>query len=186
MTLTTEMAWRRFGDGLRQYIARRAPADVVDDLLSDVFVKVHTRIDTLEDGDRLAPWLYQIARNTITDHHRKRRLDSRPIGDFDLQQVEDDEPDAAARLADGLRSMIDTLPDRYRQALVLTELEGLTQAEMGEALGLSVSGAKSRVQRAREMLKAELLACCHFEFDRRGGIVDYEPRPRCCEPVPSH
>ena len=65
-------------------------------------------------------------------------------------------------------------------ALVLTEFEGLTQVEMAEELGLSVSGAKSRVQRARAMLRDDLLECCHFEFDRLGHVIDYEPRPRCC------
>ncbi|HLZ55439.1 MAG TPA: sigma factor-like helix-turn-helix DNA-binding protein, partial [Ktedonosporobacter sp.] len=71
-------------------------------------------------------------------------------------------------------------PDQDRQALVLTEYQGLTQKELGERLGLSFSGAKSRVQRAREKLKQELLACCHFELDRRGHILDYQPRCDCC------
>jgi RNA polymerase sigma-70 factor (ECF subfamily) len=61
----------------------------------------------------------------------------------------------------------------------LTELEGRTQRELADALSLSFSGAKSRVQRGREQLKALLLACCHVEVDRRGGVVDYEPRQGC-------
>lgn len=180
MTITTETAWRDFSSRLRRFIARRAPADEVDDLLSEVFVKVHAHIDTLEDEQRLAPWLYRIARNTVIDHHRTRRPELPPI-DLSEQEQPDEEPDAAARLAGGLRSMIEQLPDKYRQALVLTELEGLTQAELGRQLGLSLSGAKSRVQRARRMLKAELLACCHFEFDSRGRVIDYERRPQCCD-----
>jgi RNA polymerase sigma-70 factor (ECF subfamily) len=75
--------------------------------------------------------------------------------------------------------MIDRLPDPYRQALTLTELEGRTQRELADALGLSLSGAKSRVQRGREQLKELILACCHVEVDRRGGVVDYEPRREC-------
>ena len=180
MTITTENVWREFSDRLRGFIARRAPVDAVDDLLSDVFVKVHSRIDSLEDEERLGPWLYQITRNTITDHYRRRRIDSAPLEGVDAAGS-GEEPDAAERLAAGLQPMIEQLPDKYRTALVLTEFHGLTQAQMGEELGLSISGAKSRVQRAREMLKSELLACCHFEFDRRGRVIEYEARPRCCD-----
>jgi len=76
--------------------------------------------------------------------------------------------------------MVDSLPADYRQALLLTEYQGLTQRELAQKLGLSVSGAKSRVQRAREKLKAMLLDCCHFEFDRRGKVIDYQPNCACC------
>ncbi len=70
-----------------------------------------------------------------------------------------------------------------RQALILTEYQGLTQRELAERLGLSFSGAKSRVQRAREKLKQQLLECCHFELDRRNHILDYQPRCHRCETV---
>jgi RNA polymerase sigma-70 factor (ECF subfamily) len=65
----------------------------------------------------------------------------------------------------------------YRQAVQLSEIEGLPQQEVADRLGLSLSGAKSRIQRGRLMLKDELERCCRFEFDRRGNVMDYEPRP---------
>ena len=179
MTLTTETTWREFSEQLRRFIAKRAPADAVDDLLSEVFVKVHTRIDTLRNEERIAPWLYQIARNTITDHYRRQKPEDVALDGVEAPAPEE-EPNATERLAGGMRLMVDQLPEKYRRALVLTEFDGLTQAEMAGRLGLSVSGAKSRVQRGREALKDELLACCHFEFDSRGKVIDYEPRPRCC------
>ena len=76
--------------------------------------------------------------------------------------------------------MVNSLPEKYRQALLLTEFRGLKQSEMAKELGLSLSGAKSRVQRGREMLRDALLDCCHFEFDRRGHLIDYTPRIDCC------
>lgn len=182
MSITTESAWQAFSDQLRNFIARRAPTDAVDDLLSEVFIKVHTKIDTLADGDRLAPWLYRIARNTVTDHLRAvGRHGTVSLGDHDRTELAEAST-AELDIAGGLRAMVEELPERYRQALILTEFEGLTQAQLGDELGLSLSGAKSRVQRARAMLKDELLACCHFEFDGRGRVIDYEPRLRCCEP----
>ena len=68
------------------------------------------------------------------------------------------------------------LPEHYRQALELTELEGVTQKEAAGRLGLSVSGMKARVQRGRSKLKDVIDDCCSIEFDRRGGLVDYHRR----------
>ena len=184
MTVTTERAWRDFSDRLRRFIGARIPASTdADDVLSDVFVKVHSSIDSLEDEDRLAPWLFQITRNTITDHYRRRRAINESIDGLDVA-LEEDPEEAAESVRESMRGMVEQLPEKYREAIMLTEFEGLSQKQLAERLGISSSGAKSRVQRARSQLRDELLACCHFEFDRRGGIVDYTPRPRCCEPVP--
>ena len=76
--------------------------------------------------------------------------------------------------------MIQELPAKYQEALRLTEFEGLTQNALAQRLGLSLPGAKSRVQRAKEQLKEILLQCCHFEFDRLGKIIDYRPNCDCC------
>jgi RNA polymerase sigma-70 factor (ECF subfamily) len=74
--------------------------------------------------------------------------------------------------------MIYSLPEPYRDAVVLTELEGLTQRELANRLGISLSGAKSRVQRGRAQLKQMLDECCTFEFDRRGKVIDCTPRAK--------
>ncbi len=183
MTVTTESAWLNFSDRLRRFIAARIPTSTdPDDVLSDVFVKVHTSIDTLEDEARLAPWLFQITRNTITDHYRRRRPDSRELTGIDVPVLQDLEQGTDS-ITRSMRDLVDQLPPKYREAIILTEFEGLTQKELAERLGLSASGAKSRVQRARRQLRDELLACCHFEFDRRGGVIEYTPRRGCCQPT---
>src|SRR5262252_2378026 len=94
------------------------------------------------------------------------------------EELPDD--DIVSELLPCIRAMVLSLPAQDRQALILTEYQGLTQKELAQRLGLSLSGAKSRVQRAREKLKQQLLACCHFELDRRGHIIDYQPRCVCC------
>ena len=75
-----------------------------------------------------------------------------------------------------IQEMIANLPSTCRQALMLTTYEGLTQKELSAHLNISVSGAKSRVQRARKRLKAQLLSCCQLELDSFGKIIDYTPR----------
>ena len=180
MNRTTEDIWNEFSQRLRAFILSRVfDPDDADDILQDVFVKLHTHIDTLRDEERLAAWLYQIARNTIADHYRARM---QTVAMPETLAVEDEpsESDAPGRIAASLRTMVERLPDRYRAAVVLSELEGLPQHEVAGRLGLSLSGAKSRVQRGRDMLREALLDCCHFEFDRGGRMIDYIPRPDCC------
>jgi RNA polymerase sigma-70 factor, ECF subfamily len=177
----TEAVWREFRQPLWNYISRHVPdgADA-DDVLQDVFLKVHRHLGALENEERLAPWLYRVARNTLIDRYRRsdptESLADKPEPLID----EPEEPDAERAIAGCLRDMIDDLPPAYRDALVLSELEGLPQRVVAERLGLSHSGAKSRVQRGRRMLRESLLACCHFEFDQRGRIMEYVPRAVCC------
>jgi len=178
---TTETIWTTFSERLRRFIQVRVEdADDAEDLLQETFVRIHTRIDTLEDDTRLTAWVYQIARNIIIDYYRSRR-NNLPLTDTIPVMPEFDDPSAEAEIAVGLREMVAELPDKYRQAIMLTEFRGLKQIELAEQLGISVSGAKSRVQRGREMLRQSLLECCHFEFDRLGGMISYTPRPDCCQ-----
>lgn len=80
-----------------------------------------------------------------------------------------------ADLAPSVRAFLACLPGKYRQALIMVEYQGLKQHEIAERLGISLSGAKSRVQRGREMIREALLDCCHFEFDRHGTYSSTSP-----------
>jgi len=179
--------WTAFAEPLRRFIRRRVRDDAdADDLLQIVFGKIHAGLSDLADSERLPAWIFQIARRTLIDHFRGR-ASAPAFVDLPEGLADDSEPPSALNeLAECIRPMIDRLPDPYRQALTLTELEGRTQRELADALSLSLSGAKSRVQRGREQLKGLLLACCHVEVDRRGGVVDYEPRQGCSGCPQSH
>ncbi len=182
MVATTETIWEGFHGRLKQFILRRVPDEQnAEDILQDVFLKIHLHIDTLRDEQRLESWIYQITRNAIADYYRVRRETNSLPEALLLSELpaEDTLNDAVRELIPCVRAMVDSLPDEYRQALLLTEYEGLTQKAMGERLGLSFSGAKSRVQRAREKLRDMLLDCCHLDFDRLGRIIDYRPNCRC-------
>ena len=180
MTIGSEQLWETFRAPLQQFIRRRVPdPHGADDILQDVFLKIHTRIDTLHQPDRLAAWIYQIARNAIADYYRAQRpttelAETLPVSD------EPTDDDAVRELLPCVAAMVDRLPDAYREALRLTEYEGLSQKALSERLGISFSGAKSRVQRARAKIKEQLLACCHFQFDYAGRIIDYQSRRACC------
>ena len=176
----TYRIWEQFSERLRRFIlARVANQHDAEDILQDVFLKVHRGIGGLKRRDRVESWIYQIARNAIVDHYRRRGVRAETAVLPSELPTARDEPDdgdtALAELSRCVRPMIDALPDAYRQAIILTEYRGLTQKQVAESLGLSLSGAKSRVQRAREKLKISLQECCHLDFDRRGNVFDYEP-----------
>ncbi len=176
--LSTDAIWSHLNSDLRRFIRRRVSDEhAADDLLQETFLRVHRNVGALRDEDRLVAWVYQIARNAINDRHR-RSNDS--IGELaDAEQVED----TAARPSEGscragqwLEEMVHLLPDGYREAVRMSELDELSQQEVADRLGLSLSGAKSRIQRGRSMLKDELEKCCHYEFDRRGNLLDCDPK----------
>lgn len=181
-TIQLERLWEQYCCRLKAFIQSRvSDQDDVEDLLQEVFIRIHNHLCCLRDLSKLESWIYQVARNAIIDHYRSRRpgvelSESIPSED----EVDADDPEAVLALS--LTSMVDELPAPYRDALLLTEYQGLNQRQMADRLGISFSGAKSRVQRARRMLRDMLLACCHFELDRRGAIIDYYARCCSCNP----
>ncbi len=175
----TQQVWDEFSTALRAFIRRRVRDDhVADDLLQDVFVRIHDKLDALDDEERMASWIFRIARNVVTDFYRRRSDDTFDEKDIATDQVTRDE-NINEQVGQWLINRIAELPEDYRIAVSLSELKGVRQTEIAEQLGLSASGAKSRVQRGRKMLKEMLLRCCHFEFDRRGNVIDYQVKAEC-------
>lgn len=68
------------------------------------------------------------------------------------------------------------LPSPYREAITLTELQGMSQREAAEMLGVSLSGVKSRVQRGRQRIRRMFEECCEMSLDARGRVTDCAPR----------
>ena len=183
MTVTTQQIWTDFSNTLKQFIIRRVPNQAdAEDILQDVFQKIHRSLDSLKADNKLQAWVYQITRNAIIDYYRQQKL---TVDLPETLEEENAEPEANNIMA-CLKPIVESLPEKYRQALVMTEFEGVSQKALAESLGISFSGAKSRVQRAREQVKEKLLECCHLEFDRMGQIVEYRLRqPGCNNPEQS-
>ena len=180
--LSVEQIWDGFTAQLRRFISGRVRGEAdVEDILQEVFIKIHRGLDRLDDTSKLHAWVYQITRNAIIDHYRGGGPGVEVPEELpDRIAEKEDSEGAEAEVATWLRPMAEDLPDKYREALILTDIEGLTQKELAERLDISISGAKSRVQRARERLKDVLLECCHLEVDRRGKVIDWEPRQADC------
>ncbi len=179
-------AWRDLDAKLRPFVARRVASKTdVDDVLQNVFLHMQRGLAGLNDEERFGPWMYQLTRNAIADHHRTHArhpiaADDRvaevpvPISDEDYdKEHREAEKDLAAHMA----MFVAMLPTPYREALTLTELQGLTQKEAAKMLDISLSGLKSRVQRGRQLLRRSLDECCHIALDARGQVLSCEPRP---------
>jgi RNA polymerase sigma-70 factor (ECF subfamily) len=170
----SEQLWQEYHMKLQAFVRSRVADDAAsDDILQNVFLKMHAGLSSLKDETKLKSWLYQIARNAIIDHFR----DKKPNIDIPewLSQPETDPAEKVTlELSECLQPMIQRLPEKYREAVILSELQGLTQKEVANAQGTSISGAKSRVQRGRALLKTMLDECCRFEFDHNGRLCDYE------------
>jgi RNA polymerase sigma-70 factor (ECF subfamily) len=194
--LDTREIWRQVHDGLRAFVARRVANEAeVEDILQEVFLRMHRKLDSLKDPRRIVSWLFQITRHAIIDHYRtparRREMPAGLPADLDathpvsVPPVMDESADVGrfrTELAGCLRPMIERLPADYRQAVTFVELEGLTQQAAAKRLGLSVSGMKSRVQRGRRQLKDMLEACCEIQLDGRRGVADYRVRDPQSDP----
>lgn len=178
----TERVWTDLRTRLFSFIRGRVPTrEDAEDVLQEVFARIHESAGRLAEVESVSGWVYRIARNAVVDHHRRRDARERAVDAMSVDPGhESTEPTetAESELAGCLVPLLASLPDAYRRALELTELEGVSQREAAERLGVSVSGMKSRVQRGRAKLRDRLLDCCHVELDRRGGVVDYAPNSR--------
>ncbi len=196
MATTVTEVWQDVHDGLRAFIARRVSNQAeVEDILQEVFLRIHQRIHGLKNQRLLLPWVYRITRHVIIDHYRaprhRREVSAGLAADLEANglttavPVLDQEKDSGRlrrELAGCLRPMLHRLSQDHREAIVLVELEGLTQQAAAERLGLSLSGMKSRVQRSRRQLRQLLDECCLIQLDGRRGLVDYDLRDAAGSP----
>ncbi len=170
-------AYTQLYDDIRRFVARRAPPEAVDDLTQDIFLKMHHGAGELRDVDRLAAWAFRIARNTIVDHLRSRRTSHIPLDEVHEPVIEQQASNVNRELATWFRSFLASLPDEYATALELTEMDGLSQRELAARAGLSLSGAKSRVQRGRKLLEGVVRTRCDVSLDARGNVIACAPKP---------
>ncbi|MGE5430110.1 MAG: RNA polymerase sigma factor SigZ [Syntrophomonadaceae bacterium] len=179
--MDTGQLYYKLGSQLKYFIVQRVgDSAAAEDILHDVFIKIHNSINSLKDTSRLESWVFQITRNTIIDFYRQKKQHIEIDEDLVPYDAEDEEDGTHKRASSGLFSMVEELPEIYRDAILLTEYQGLTQKELASRMNISLTGAKSRVQRARKMLRDMLLQCCHFEYDKYGTVIDYSKICCCC------
>jgi RNA polymerase sigma-70 factor (ECF subfamily) len=175
---------KRFGTQLYDIICKKLQhQDHCNDIMQNVFLKIMLNLPKIESATNTAGYLVRLTNNAIIDHYRGPKLLVEDAMNDHSDSQAHLEQDQSLQLADCcLRPMIDTLPDIYRQALIMTELEGRKISAYAANAAISLSNAKVRVQRAKEKLKYIILQCCTYQFDKYGNIVTCQKNPQslCC------
>ena len=179
--LDTAAIWHDFHRRLLAFISRRVPdRDAAEDVLQEVMLRIHRHAGELEDSQRLVRGFIRspATRSPTTTGAQWCGENSPPASSSsDRPESERRSDELRRELAACLGPLLERLPAPYREAITLTELEGLTQAGAAARLGVSTSGMKSRVQRGRVQLREQLVGCCEIELDRRGAITGYRAAP---------
>jgi RNA polymerase sigma-70 factor, ECF subfamily len=183
-TITFNEIWLKFSHPVKDFIRNQTHnADVTDDILQEVFIKIHQNLHLLRDEERVAGWVFQIARNTVLNYFRtqKKHLENQA---FYQPESESEsyfkENNLNEMVGIWLEEFKKDLDPKYQEALQLVDIEGITQVELAHRLGISISGAKSRVQRGREQLKQKLIDCCPVKTDQYGNIIEIQNRNGDC------
>lgn len=171
--------WHQHAQELRRFLQQRTREQMLtDDLLSDVMLKVYKNCEKLPNIKDMRAWLTRVAKNTLMDHYRKPVTKALPATDV-MEALANDDLLPEQRMAACLAEMLRLLPYADRQPLQWADLEGLPQEEVARRLGLSLSGAKSRIQRARVKLKQQIDDCCQVEVNTHGRVTDYYAKKKC-------
>ena len=164
-----------------------------EDLTQETLLRAYNKLSTLEDPARLVSWLYRIAINITHDRFRQASYRYRPLpleadggaveGLAILEIVPDDSPRLdklmeQREMSSCVQEYIENLPDSYRAVILLHDVQGLTNPEIAEMLGVSLATVKIRLHRARSQLRAALGEGCSFSRDERGVQVCESKPPR--------
>lgn len=149
---------RQAFDGLYQIYAplvhgvllARVPYGEVSDLAQDVFLVAFRKLGSLRDCARFGPWLAMIARNRATDFHRRRR-ETEDLSEGIAQVFAPPTAEAEEAL-----EMIRSLPEAYRETLVLRLVEGMTGPEIAERTGLQPESVRVNLHRGMKLLREKL------------------------------
>jgi RNA polymerase sigma-70 factor, ECF subfamily len=178
--------WIEHKNALRNFILKRVTdkeeANDID-ILQDVLMKVYTFCTSKSGVSNVRSWLFQIAQNTIVDRVRKKHpFESREeLPDI----VEPNHQNAYIQAAEFILPMIKLLPPEYAVPLSLSDIEGVKHAEIAERLQLGLPATKSRIQRARVMLKEIFVECCIMETSRDGKLISFDIKAGC-KPLQEH
>ena len=165
-----EKIWQDFHQKLLAFIIKKvSDKALAEDILQEVFIKVHKNLDTLNELTNLNAWLYQICRNVIIDHYRSKKI-VYEHNDAELEQLisTQESSDDQAQLNRCINILIADLPEQYRNILSSSELAQEKQQAIADQQQLSLAAVKSRIKRGRKQLKEKLDACCDFEFKANG------------------
>lgn len=168
--------WLEYKNVLQFYIQKKVgDRELSEDLSHAVLMKVYNSCCSGTEIKNVRSWMFQIAHNAIMDFFRKQQKETHAVPELS----EMDEPNNFAEMAELLHPLIDLLPEKYAVPLRLSDIEELKQSEVAQKLGLSLTATKSRIQRARKLLKDQVIECSELEMDASGKLISLDPKVDC-------
>lgn len=154
-----------------------ASPEVAEDILQEVGIKYY---NALKNGEieKDKPWLFKVARNTIADFYRNEFEKVLPT-QSEIPEIADQNSYNAC-VCDLTGFVIQHyLPEKYGKALFMADIENVPQKKIAETLNISFTATKSRIQRARKMLKERVESCINLSYNQDGSISGYSLKASC-------
>jgi RNA polymerase sigma-70 factor, ECF subfamily len=168
--------WQQFHAPLRNFISKSVPSEAdADDILQELFIKLMRHPDKWTTH-QLKSHLYMAAKNAVIDFHRLKKNKAYITDNEIFIQEKNDKMSESVFVEHCFLPILNLLPPKYREALLETEINGLSQLQYAEKTGISYTAAKSRVQRAKAYLRDMILTCCPQDLvrDRLGNVIAYK------------
>ena len=166
--MTTHQVWTSYSEDLKRFVISKVKnAAIADDILQDTFIKIHTKLHTLNDVTKLKSWCFTVARNSILDYW-KATHQTFEIANF---QTETNPIESIHTEQDCLKGILKSLPKKYRDPLFLSDIKGMKQQEVANQLQQPLSTTKSQIQRARKLIAQGFMDCCGFVINKEGNLV---------------
>ncbi|MBL6449951.1 sigma-70 family RNA polymerase sigma factor [Fulvivirga sp. 29W222] len=167
--------WKRCETNLFNFILSKTnDAALAHDILQEVSIKLHNALVRKVEIRNHTSWLYQVARNTISDHYRSQNISKTQMASLPNRNASE------SCICDLSGFIIQNyLPQKYSHALYLSDIEELPQQQIAKQMGLSLTATKSRIQRGRQKLRELVTKCVNIEWNSRGEPVDYYLKNSC-------
>jgi len=167
-TVGFEQIWMQNYMHLSNFIGTKVPANEQDDILQDVGIAVFNQLNRGGEIRNAKSWIFQVARNIIADHYKAKAKSQEGEKEFFNIEFKSFKP----CVCDIIEQIIESvLPDKYSQALILSDIQKLSQKEIAKQLGLNYVTTKSRIQRARRMMKEAFVDSIDFKLNEQGQIL---------------
>jgi len=168
--------WIKFKNQLHIFIKSKVgDHELAEEINSQTLQKLLDSCCSGKEIINVSSWIYRIAYNTMLDELKKRNKSSNLSAELETEKANS----LYKELAEFIEPLISFLPKKYSVPLIMADIEGIKQEEIAERLGLSVSGAKSRIQRARQLLKEEINTCFHIDQENPNSLDGFQLKKSC-------
>jgi len=168
--------WLSYKDKLHGYVMKRfKDEELAKETTQEVLLKMHKSCCSDKEIKNVNSWLFQIAHNTVIDQLRQQNK----IVHESVEPTQTDDSSVWQELAECVVPLIELLPEKYAVPLKMSDIDGIKQADIAAKLDIGLSAAKSRIQRARTMLKQQIIKCCAIETDKNGTPISVDIQGDC-------